>query len=181
MKKIIRILILVLTLSTLNAEAKRGGFSYHTPGYWGNVELLGGTMFNGGSDVGFSTTHGYCIGHGVSMGLGMGLYVDVNCLYYAFSIPVFMETKYSPLKAKSSPFVSLRTGFSMNDYGNTGFYLSPALGVDIKRFSLFVRYGMNLYPVTVDVDINLPDSNIEFTAPANLKAHSLSVGLAINF
>lgn len=181
MKKFLVSLVLALTAFTFNAKAQGKGFSYHVPGYWGNVELNGGTVVGGGTDIGFSTTHGYCIGHGVSMGLGFGLYVDVDNLYYATSVPFFLETKYSPLKSAHSPFISLRTGFSVNDCGATGFYLSPALGIDLKRFSLFMRYGMNLYPVTADIDITLPDSSIEITTPANLKVHTLSIGFAINF
>lgn len=181
MKKFLVIFIFALTAFTFNAEAKKRVYNYHSPKYWGNVELLGGTTLVGGTDIGFSTTHGYCLGHGVAMGLGLGLYVDMESLYYTTSVPLFLETKYSPLKSAHSPFVSLRTGFSVNDCGGTGFYLSPALGIDLKRFSLFVRYGMNLYPVTVDIDINLPDSNIEITTPANLKVHTLAIGFAINF
>lgn len=175
------ILLLALTAFVFSAEAKKKEFNYYTPSYWGNVEFAAGTVLGGGSDIGLSTVHGYCIGHGVSMGLGLGLYLDANTLYYAVSVPLFLETKYSPLKKNSSPFISLRTGFSVNDMSTTGFYLSPALGIDLKRFTLFVRYGLNLYPVSADIDIELPDKDIEITTPANLKVHTLSIGFAVNF
>lgn len=178
MKRLL-ILILALTAITFNAEAKKKPYNYHSPKYWGNIELLGGTVFSGGSNIGISTAHGYCLGHGVSMGLGLGVYMDINELYYLYSVPMFLEAKYSPLKKGSSPFVSLRTGFNITDGLSTGFYLSPAFGIDIKRFSLFVRYGFNLFPVSVDIDF--PDDNIDVTTSANLKVHALSIGFAVNF
>lgn len=178
MKRLL-ILILALTALTFNAEAKKKVYNYHSPKYWGNIELLGGTVFSGSSNIGISTVHGYCLGHGVSMGLGLGVYLDINEMYYLYSVPMFLETKYSPLKKGASPFVSLRTGFNITDGLGTGFHLSPALGIDIKRFSLFVRYGLNLFPVSVDIDF--PDENIDVTTTANLKVHSLSIGFAVNF
>ena len=185
MKKYIVFFIVALSLLTLDAEAKRRRYSYYDKGYWGNVEMLAGTMLSGGTDIGFSTTHGYCLGHGVAMGLGLGLYVDASELYYVASLPVFLETKYSPLKSAHSPFVSLRTGFSVNDYGNTGFYLSPAIGLNLNRFSIFMRYGLNSYPISadidIDIDIDMPGGHVEFKAPATLNAHTLSIGFAVNF
>ena len=78
-----RLLILILALKalTFNAEAKKKVYNYHSPKYWGNIELLGGTVFSGSSNIGISTVHGYCLGHGVSMGLGLGVYLDINEMY----------------------------------------------------------------------------------------------------
>ena len=78
-----------------------------------------------------------------------------------------------------SPFVSLRTGFSVTDYLATGFYLSPAVGVDLRRISLFVRYGFNIFPMSADISI--PDLDMEINTKVHLKTHSLSLGAAINF
>lgn len=179
MKKFL-LLTLAIVAFVVNVDAQeRKPYNYYRAGYWGNIEALGGVTFGGGSDIGFSTVHGGRLGHGVAMGLGLGFYVDVNSVCYTFNIPVFLETKYSPMKGGRSPFVSLRTGFSFTDYAIPGFYLSPALGIDLKRFSLFVRYGFNLYPLMVDVSI--PDLDIETNTRAYLKSHALSIGFAVNF
>ena len=58
MKRLL-ILILALTALTFNAEAKKKVYNYHSPKYWGNIELLGGTVFSGSSNIGISTVHGY--------------------------------------------------------------------------------------------------------------------------
>ena len=113
------------------------------------------------------------------MGIGAGLYLDVQELYYVYNVPIFLETKYSPMKSGLSPFVSLRTGFSITDSLTTGFYLSPAVGVDLRRFSLFIRYGYNLFPMSAD--ISFPDLDMNINTKAYLHAHSLSLGVAVNF
>ena len=179
MKKSLVILIVALFAGAYSAEAQRAKYSYHRPGYWGNIELNGGALLSQGSNIGFSTVHGGRLGHGLAMGIGAGLYVDVWESYYVYNIPVFLETKYSPMKSGLSPFVSLRTGFSVTDYLATGIYLSPAFGVDLRRFSLFIRYGFNLFPMSADISI--PDLDINVNSKLHLKTHSLSLGVAINF
>lgn len=179
MKKSLVILIIALFAGAYSAEAQRAKYSYFKPGYWGNIELNGGALLSEGSNIGFSTVHGGRLGHGLAMGIGAGLYIDVHELYYVYNVPIFLETKYSPMKGGLSPFVSLRTGFSITDSLTTGFYLSPALGVDLRRFSLFIRYGFNLFPMSADITI--PDLDIHYSTKAHLKIHSLSLGLAINF
>ena len=179
MKKSLVILIIALFAGIDSAEAQRAKYSYHRPGYWGNIELNGGALFSEGSNIGFSTVHGGRLVHGFAMGIGAGLYVDVWELYYVYNVPIFLETKYSPMKSGLSPFVSLRTGFSITDYLATGIYLSPALGVDLRRFSLFIRYGFNLFPMSADV--SFPDLDMNINTKAYLHAHSLSLGVAVNF
>ena len=179
MKKSLVILIIALFAGIYSAEAQRAKYSYHRPGYWGNIELNGGALLSQGSNIGFSTVHGGRLGHGLAMGIGAGLYVDVWELYYVYNVPIFLETKYSPMKSGLSPFVSLRTGFSITDYFATGLYLSPAFGVDLRRFSLFIRYGFNLFPMSADISI--PDLDINVNSKLHLKTHSLSLGVAVNF
>lgn len=179
MKKTLLILMVALVTFVTDAEAQKTKYSYHRPGYWGNIELNGGALLSEGSNIGFSTVHGGRLGHGLAMGIGAGLYIDVHELYYVYNVPIFLETKYSPMKGGLSPFVSLRTGFSITDSLTTGFYLSSALGVDLRRFSLFIRYGFNLFPMSADITI--PDLDIHYNTKAHLKIHSLSLGLAINF
>lgn len=179
MKKSLVILIIALFAVTYSADAQKRKYDYYKPGYWGNVELNGGALLSEGSNIGFSTVHGGRLGHGVAMGIGAGLYLDVQELYYVYNVPIFLETKYSPMKSGLSPFVSLRTGFSITDYLATGFYLSPAVGVDLRRFSLFIRYGFNLFPMSADISI--PDFDMNLSTKVNLKTHSLSLGVAVNF
>ena len=179
MKKSLLILIIALFAGAYSAEAQKTKYSYFKPGYWGNIELNGGAMLSEGSNIGFSTVHGGRLGHGVAMGIGAGLYLDVQELYYVYNVPIFLETKYSPMKSGLSPFVSLRTGFSITDSLTTGFYLSPAVGVDLRRFSLFIRYGYNLFPMSAD--ITFPDLDMNIDTKAYLHAHSLSLGVAVNF
>lgn len=179
MKKTLLILMVALVTFVTDTEAQRAKYSYHRPGYWGYIELNGGALISEGSNIGFSTVHGGRLGHGIAMGIGAGLYLDVHELYYVYNVPIFLETKYSPMKGGLSPFVSLRTGFSITDSLTTGFYLSPALGVDLRRFSLFIRYGFNLFPMSADITI--PDLDIHYNTKAHIKIHSLSLGVAINF
>lgn len=179
MKKTLLILMVALVTFVTDAEAQRAKYSYHRPGYWGNIELNGGALLSQGSNIGFSTVHGGRLGHGIAMGIGAGLYLDVQELYYVYNIPIFLETKYSPMKSGLSPFISLRTGFSITDNLATGFYLSPAVGVDLRRFSLFIRYGYNLFPMSADV--SFPDLDMNINTKAHLHVHSLSLGVAVNF
>ena len=182
MKRTLLILLIALMTFATDGVAQRTRYNYHDTGYWGNIDVNGGVVLSGGgggSNIGISTVHGGRLGHGIAMGLGLGFYVDINNLYYAVNVPIFLETKYSPLKSGKSPFVSLRTGLSITDNLNTGFYLSPTIGVDLGRLSLFARYGFNLFPMSVDIDIPDLDTNIKTTA--NVKVHSLSVGFAVNF
>lgn len=182
MKKSLLLILMAVSLLTIDADAQRRKYNYYDSGYWGNIEALGGVMLSGGgggSNIGVSTVHGGRLGHGVAMGLGVGVYVDITNHFYAFNVPIFLETKYSPMREGKSPFVSLRAGLSIADYYTTGFYLSPAIGVDLGRLSLFCRYGYNLFPVSVDIDI--PELDMELTTTANLNVHTLSVGVAVNF
>ena len=181
-KKYFIALLVALFAFTYSAEAQKRKYNYYDTGYWGNIEAVGGVVLSGGgggSDIGISTVHGGRLGHGIAMGIGAGIYVDINNLYYAYNIPVFLETKYSPMKGGRSPFLSLRTGLSVTDYHTTGFYLSPAIGVDLGRLSLFARYGFNLFPMNVDIEI--PDLDMNINATAHIKTHALSIGVAVNF
>ena len=175
------LIIVALTFITVGASAQTTKYNYHKRGYWGNIEAAGGVTLGGGSDIGISTVHGARLGHGVAVGMGVGFYVDVNSVVSTFYVPVFLETKYSPFKSGRSPYISLRTGLSINEWAMPGFYLAPTLGCDIGRFTFFMRYGLNLYPTTVDIDINSPEVDIELTAPANIKTHALSIGFGLNF
>ena len=178
-----RLIICIVALFAIcySADAQSREYSYSDVGYWGNVELLGGALFSGG-EVGISTTHGCHLGKGVSMGLGAGFYCDLKAVHHLMSIPFFMEAKYSLLDSSKSPYISLRTGFSITDKLSTGAYISPSIGVNINRFSFFLRYGMNLYPTDVKLYIpSVDDDLLEVNTGAIVFVHTLSVGVALNF
>ena len=63
----------------------------------------------------------------------------------SYFVPVFADIKYSFTKTLASPFVSLRGG-AIADITNLGVrtFASPALGLDIARFSLKVGYEYQL-------------------------------------
>ena len=67
---------------------------------------------------------------------------DWNASYF---VPVFADIKYSFMKTLASPFVSLRGG-AIADITNLGVrtFASPAVGLDIARFSLKVGYEYQL-------------------------------------
>lgn len=178
-----RLIICIVALFAIcySADAQSRERSYGDVGYWGNVELLGGALFPG-VEVGISTTHGCHLGNGVSMGLGAGFYCDLKAVHHLISIPFFMEAKYSLLDSSKSPYISLRTGFSITDDLSTGAYISPSIGLNINRFSLFMRYGMNIYPVDVQLCIpSVDDDLLEVDTNAIALVHTLSVGVALNF
>ena len=178
-----RLIICIVALFAIcySADAQSREYSYSDVGYWGNVELLGGALFPGG-EVGVSTTHGYHLGNGVSMGLGVGFYCDLKAVHHLISVPFFMEAKYSLLDSSKSPYISLRTGFSITDKLSTGAYISPSIGVNINRFSFFLRYGMNLYPTDVKLYIpSVDDDLLEGDTNAIALVQTLSVGVALNF
>ena len=107
MKKSLVILIVALFAVTYSADAQKRKYDYYKPGYWGNIELNGGALFSEGSNIGFSTVHGGRLGHGLAMGIGAGLYVDVWELYYVYNVPVLskssMEVVQYPLMLIISP------------------------------------------------------------------------------
>ena len=67
---------------------------------------------------------------------------DWNAAYF---VPVFADIKYSFMKTLASPFISLRGG-AIADITNPGIrtFASPAVGLDIARFSLKVGYEYQL-------------------------------------
>ena len=181
MRKALLILLFAMFLLPGSADAQNRERGYSDVGYWGNVELLGGALFPGG-EVGVSTTHGCHLGNGVSMGLGAGFYCDLKAVHHLISVPFFMEAKYSLLDSSKSPYISLRTGFSITNKLSTGAYISPSIGVNINRFSFFLRYGMNLYPTDVKLYIpSVDDDLLEVDTNAIALVQTLSVGVALNF
>lgn len=118
-------------------------------GYRADIEL----SWAGKSVWGIASSHGFSFGNGIYVGGGAGFGAELtkqadtsgsswNASYF---VPVFADIKYSFMKTLASPFVSLRGG-AIADITNLGVrtFASPAVGLDIARFSLKVGYEYQL-------------------------------------
>ena len=118
-------------------------------GYRADIEL----SWAGKSVWGIASSHGFSFGNGLYVGGGAGFGAELtkqadtsesswNASYF---VPVFADIKYSFMKTLASPFVSLRGG-AIADITNLGVrtFASPAVGLDIARFSLKVGYEYQL-------------------------------------
>ena len=118
-------------------------------GYRADIEL----SWVGKSVWGIASSHGFSFGNGIYVGGGAGFGAELtkqadtsgsswNASYF---VPVFADIKYSFMKTLASPFVSLRGG-AIADITNLGVrtFASPAVGLDIARFSLKVGYEYQL-------------------------------------
>ena len=118
-------------------------------GYRADIELSWANK----SVWGITSSHGFSFGNGLYVGGGAGFGAELtknavtpesnwNASYF---VPVFADIKYSFMKTLASPFVSLRGG-AIADITNLGVrtFASPAVGLDIARFSLKVGYEYQL-------------------------------------
>ena len=118
-------------------------------GYRADIEL----SWTNKSVWGIASSHGFSFGNGLYVGGGAGFGAELkkqadtleshwNASYF---VPVFADIKYSFSKTLASPFVSLRGG-AIADITNLGVrtFASPAVGLDIARFSLKVGYEYHL-------------------------------------
>ena len=118
-------------------------------GYRADIELSWANK----SVWGIASSHGFSFGNGLYVGGGAGFGAELtkqadtpeskrNASYF---VPVFADIKYSFMKTLASPFFSLRGG-AIADITNLGVrtFASPAVGVDIARFSLKVGYEYQL-------------------------------------
>ena len=93
-------------------------------------------------EIGFTTIHGKTFGNGVFLGGGIGFSYPVLDWETCLTVPIFIDAKYSVLNQRVSPFVEAKIG-TMFFYGSdVGMFLSPVLGVDIGRWSIFVSYEL---------------------------------------
>ena len=118
-------------------------------GYRADIELSWANK----SVWGITSSHGFSFGNGLYVGGGAGFGAELtkntvtpesnwNASYF---VPVFADIKYSFTKTLASPFVSLKGG-AVADITNKGIrtFASPAVGLDIARFSLKVGYEYQL-------------------------------------
>lgn len=95
----------------------------------------------------FTTSHGYGFGNGLYIGGGSGFGVEYVPDYYAEAdclLPLFADLKYSFLNKAASPFLSLKAGGYANvdseEVKGIRLFVNPAIGVEIKRFSIRAGY-----------------------------------------
>ena len=134
-------------------------------GYRADVEL----SWSNRSLWGISSSHGVSFGNGLYVGAGAGFsaeltrntaaasrmaddVIDPEYSYTpqsnwkgSFITPVFADVKYSFMKTLATPFVSMKGG-AIADITNAGvrLFASPAVGLDIARFSIKVGYEYQL-------------------------------------
>ena len=132
-------------------------------GYRADIELSWANK----SVWGIASSHGFSFGNGLFVGGGAGFgaeltknaaarvsndVIDPEYTYTpdsswnaSYFVPVFADIKYSFMKTLASPFVSLKGG-AIADITNLGVrtFASPAVGLDIARFSLKVGYEYQL-------------------------------------
>ena len=153
MKRILTIIcVIVFSGAALsaqnNADTIRVNVGYDR-GYRADIELSWAHK----SVWGITSSHGFSFGNGLYVGGGAGFGAELtkqadtsesswNASYF---VPVFADIKYSFMKTLASPFVSLRGG-AIADITNLGVrtFASPAVGLDIARFSLKVGYEYQL-------------------------------------
>ena len=173
MKKLV--LVLCVALITMSVSAQES-FSYRK-GYRGDVSLGGSVGVTKGvrnDAFSFSTIHGYSFGDGVFVGAGVG----VNLLTTdQVTIPVYVVGKYTFLDNNITPFVDCRVGAEAVVYNldkGRAFIVSPAIGVDLGRFSIRAGYlceaGRYSY-----YDKSNPGNVTPF------KLHSVTVSAAVAF
>lgn len=170
-------LVLVLCVAIIGVSvAAQEGFSYRK-GYRGDVSLGGSVGVTKGvrnDAFSFSTIHGYSFGDGVFVGAGVG----VNLLTTdQVTIPVYVVGKYTFLDNNITPFVDCRVGAEAVVYNldkGRAFIVSPAIGVDLGRFSIRAGYlceaGRYSY-----YDKSNPGNVTPF------KLHSVTVSAAVAF
>ena len=108
-------------------------------GYVGNV----GVSVSGGLGVGVDlfTSHGYSFGNGLWLGGGTGLAFPSP---YDLFLPLYSEAKYSfTIDRKISPFLGAKVGV-MTNFEDSLMIVNPAIGVDIKRFTVFATMNLGL-------------------------------------
>lgn len=140
MRHIIIIALLCAACGVVRAE--EGSVNhYHKKGYVGNVELTAGATFDTAiAETGVQTTHGYSYGNGLFTGFGAGCSFRFDAPSN-FAFPAYVDFRYSPVDGGVSPFVDLKLGtiWHLGDEGS-GLFVSPSFGLDISRYSFFIRY-----------------------------------------
>ena len=112
----------------------------HRPSYMGMVDF-GYSIDVSGTSAGraeISTSHGCLAIPYLYLGAGVGFqYYHSESL---FSIPIFADFRGYPKRGDYKPFFNFRIGYAAGDI--TGLYLSPSVGVSLKRFDISLGYTL---------------------------------------
>lgn len=108
-------------------------------GYKGFIDFgyMGDVSDCGMDNVTLTTSHGYQFNNHIFLGAGLG--VDIYTDASAVSVPLFVNFKANFLKTKVTPFVDVKTGYSVGDAD--GFFSSVGVGA---RFSLKGKKAISL-------------------------------------
>lgn len=180
MKKITITVLLLAFAAVLSAQSKNSSYK---KGYKADVEI-GTKIYSKGTGNAYmaTTSHGYAFGNGLYVGGGIGIGVETHGMLdhseARICVPVFADVKYSFINRLASPFVSIKAG-GYYDYTQCGigYFVRPAVGVDIWRFSLNVGidYMMCGYADTVLKE------GVSHYQTAMIGDTGVYVGLAFNF
>lgn len=141
MRRMLALIACAIFSSTIAAAGTSGvsGNVLAEKGYAGNAGLSVSAGLGIGADV--FTSHGYSFGNGLWIGGGTGLSFPSP---YDLFLPLYSEIKYSFLADRRvSPFLSARVG-GMTNFDECRMILNPAVGVDIKRFTVFATMNLGL-------------------------------------
>ena len=131
-------LFVSLLLLFICGSSALAGNRLSNEGYVGNVGLS--VTPQAGLGVEVTSSHGYSFGNGLWMGGGTG--VCFGGIYGGLCFPLYADAKYTFMKEKkASPFVDCKLGF-LTDTEDIYTQISPAVGVDIDRFSISVIYNI---------------------------------------
>lgn len=148
-------------------------------GYKGTVELGIGSEMTGVTELSYSllTSHGYVLGKGFYIGMGTGVMGDITSAKN-YHIPLYLDLKYSPVNKVVSPFIGAGIGSNFvigpPDGIGMGLFLSPVVGMDCGRFSLFFRYTFRKYSIGQPFDTDL-------SAYKHFDDHLLAFNVAFSF
>lgn len=136
MKRFLCLLMFALILHGVEVFANNDQTSC---GYTGRV-TLSITPAGPGADI--MTSHGYAFGSGVTVGGGIGVSLSDSKFYDVLCL-VFADTKHNLMsESKVSPFLDCKLGFATDFDKRCYAFLSPAMGIDMGCFSVFVSYDM---------------------------------------
>ena len=152
MKKLLTILLMMMSLTCLSAHEKGYEFRGEIYGFAGLTDYL---KTSGGISItnGYRITERLFVGTGFEMSKAVYKYVDVGDSYsYAPQrmIPVFASIKYNMGKKAASPFVLLDAGWTFNvgkeeeKKAIYGLLINLRVGVDVgmvKGYGLFAAVG----------------------------------------
>lgn len=184
MKRIAIILSGILALASTSVASAQTESRYFKQGYMGNVELgVGADVANSKEEfASVLTSHGYVVGKGVYIGAGLGAMTSFRSKDARSTIvdfPLFFDVKYSPLDKKVSPFVGASVGIHYNLFHSVGAYVSPSLGANFGRWSVFFRYTYREYSSIKTVDIAGGDKYE--TVDQHFNNHLITFNVAFSF